>query len=216
MILQKYKGILFDFDGTLVDSWPAVYAAMRASFEYFNPDCDVSHIEQLKCNHLDYQASYRFVFKKEVDQSIIHFTEELYERTVVEDTKLFSGVERVLDFLKLNQLLWGIVTTKKKKFVHKIISNLDCFHACSVLICLEDVNNPKPNPEGLLKACQTLQAIPSEILYVGDSENDICAAKACRMDSVCATYGYIKDMNIAKTWAANYYITRIDELIQII
>lgn len=214
---SKYKAVLFDFDGTLVDSWQAVYETMLKTFQYFNPGKDASHIKLIRNNHNNYDASFKFVFQSEnVNKEIIKYAEELYLNIVVERTQAFPGVSNVISFLREEQIPWGIVTTKQKQFVEKILANIDFFQDARSVVCIEDVLNPKPHPEGLLKACKEMDLLVSETIYIGDSGSDIQAAKNCLMDSGCATYGYIRDIETAKEWCAEYYLNNIEDVIDIL
>lgn len=187
----NYKAVLFDFDGTLCDSWVLVKKAYSEALHHFTPGCDLQHIDDIRsCNN--YHLSHQLLFKQtEVDKSYYDFTSKTYQENLEKEvTPLFPGVESVLDLLKRNNIPWGIVTTKRRRFVEIIISQHPSLQDFSVLLCAEDVKKGKPSPEGLLKACDELNILPGEAVYIGDLPADIQAASACNMDSIWVNYGY--------------------------
>lgn len=214
---SKYESIIFDLDGTLIDSWPAVYETYLRVFKLYHPNDDSSHISKLRNNHTNYLETYKLVFKTEsIDEKIIQCAEEIYIEIGINQTHLFQGVAELISLIERKNIPWGIVTTKKQEFAKQIIKNLKPLKNNNVLICYEDVKNQKPNPEGLLKACKIMNASPKHSLYIGDSLSDIKAAQNCDMNSVCATYGYIPNLDVATAWNATYYIHNMLDLVNLI
>jgi HAD superfamily hydrolase (TIGR01509 family) len=126
-----------------------------------------------------------------VPQSQYDFTAKTYEQVLFnETTPLFPGVEQMLISLTINNVSWGIVTTKRRRFVEQIISQHACLQSHSVLLCAEDVEEGKPSPEGLLSACVKRNVLPKNAVYIGDLPSDLEAAKRCDMPALWVDWGY--------------------------
>ncbi|MSP52965.1 MAG: HAD family hydrolase [Gammaproteobacteria bacterium] len=137
---------------------------------------------------------------------------DIYLAELITKTMLFPGVIEVLTHLNQINKSWGIVTTKKKDFVQKIMGEFPILKT-DYLVCADDVKHKKPDPEGLLLAAGKLGIKNlGTIVYVGDLQSDITAEKAATMSSACATYGYCNIAD-AMTWDADYYLDNITNLL---
>jgi phosphoglycolate phosphatase-like HAD superfamily hydrolase len=120
--LIHYSAVLFDFDGTLVDSWPGVYDAYVQGFRYFNPAGDISHIASLRNDNRKYEDAIKYVFHTSTRNEIYEDkVTTIYLSEIAEKALVFDGVEKVLRYLNALQKPWGIVTTKERAFVEAII-----------------------------------------------------------------------------------------------
>lgn len=113
-----------------------------------------------------------------------------YEETVEEGSFLFPDVAETLSALHANGIPLGLVTNKPTPFVAPLLEALDIAKYFSVIVGGDDVQNKKPHPEPLLLVAGKLSLTPAELLFVGDSRNDILAARAAGCPSVGLTYGY--------------------------
>ncbi len=211
--MRKYEVLLFDFDGTLFDTWPAIYEAYLTTYRHFNPGKSTEHIAKIQNRHGDYVAVFKEVFQvSEFDKQIEKYLHSTYLACAVKSSILFNGVQEVIDLLEEKGYRWGIVSNKKQESIKQIIecSVLSKNYEC--LICEEDVTHKKPHPEPLLKACNILGIPPIQALYIGDAVTDIEAANAAGMDGALALYGYIDDQEAAMRSKASYYISDIREL----
>jgi HAD superfamily hydrolase (TIGR01549 family) len=193
MANKKYDAVFFDFDGTLCDSWQIVYKTYIETLLYFEPSASVEHVEAIRtCN--DYMKSFQLLFKRQmVSSEILDYANITYYKNLDDVTPLFDGIPILINQLKNCKIPLGIVTTKKRIFVEKIISQYSVLQDFDTVICAEDVKNGKPNPEGLLKACANLCVDTGKSVYIGDLPADILAATNCGMDSILACYGYAND-----------------------
>lgn len=195
-IFCKYKAVLFDFDGTLCDSWVLVKKTYQDVLLQIQPTASTDHIEAIRsCNN--HVLAHQQLFKVEqVDDSYSEQLTNTYKDYLKKEiTPLFPNVESVLQLLNQQHIPWGIVTTKRRSFVEMIIDKHSILKTNSNLICAEDVTKGKPSPEGLLKACKQLNVTMSETVYIGDLPADIQAANACDMEAIWVNYGYHEHPN---------------------
>ena len=212
--MSRYQAILFDFDGTLVDSWPAVYEAYLMTFQKFRPAVDSSHIQELRNDHFDYEATFKKVFGlSDLDPQIDVELRKNYLDLLSRRAGLIKGVKEVLAFLGQQKWAWGIVTSKKRLFVERVIERVSLNQGYACLICGEDTIEQKPHPQSLYLACSILKMHPRDVLYVGDSEVDITAATACEMDSIAVSYGYGGAGSPIEAWGAKRVLSDIRQLI---
>ncbi len=214
--LTNYSAILFDFDGTLVDSWPGVRSAYIEGYQFFNPGEDTQHIDVLRNDNREYKEAVKYVFKTAAqNEAYEKKVAEIYLRDLVQNVQAFPDVEEVLNHLNKIEKPWGIVTTKEHAFVSEIIKDLP-FLKTDYLICGDHVINKKPDPEGLLNAARNL-GLPADqrILYVGDLASDIMAAKSAGFSSACALYGYCDKEEAMMNWKPDFYLNHITDLLPI-
>lgn len=210
------RTLLFDLDGTLIDSSKDLSFAYNQLLQDNNlpaPDplqlkSDVAH----GINHLivkDFAAPMgSSVFKK----MRRHFT-AIYEANLTQQTALFPGMEAVLDFVIASELPWGIVTNKIKRFTQPIIDHFPLLKQTHVLVCGDTVSQSKPDPHPVLYACQQLRAIPAETALVGDTANDALSAKRAGVKSVMVDYNMPLSADMIATWQADAWLHTPEELL---
>ena len=212
--LQAIRGVAFDLDGTLVDSAPGLTSAVdQALYALELPVAGEDRVVTWIGNGADVlmeraltwarqeRASQRSAQgKPSVDHADIPQEEQLrilrklfdrfYEETVEEGSFLFPDVLETLSVLHAKGIPMGLVTNKPTPFVAPLLEALDIAKYFSVIVGGDDVQNKKPHPEPLLMVAEKLGLAPAELLFVGDSRNDIQAAKAAGCCSIGLTYGY--------------------------
>lgn len=141
---------------------------------------------------------------------------ELYALKVGNEASLFSGMQDALKYLEENRIPWGIVTNKPRRFTTILLEKLALDTRSAVTICPDDVSRSKPDPESLLLASKMLQSDPRKTLYVGDHERDIQAGRAANMPTIAAKYGYIMNPESCFNWQADKVIDHPSELIELI
>lgn len=216
MAARHYQAVLFDFDGTLYDTWPALCMALQSVYRQYNPAGDASFITQLRADtHLATRALLSKVLGVSADQQ--HETDLIacYQNLILEYLYPFPGLQDLLDYLNRQNLPWGIVTNKRKYYFPLLMAKQALLKTAACIVCPEDVQNRKPDPEPLLKACDILQIQPQQALYVGDNLIDVISAEKCHMDFALAEYGYSEVDTLAHK-AIRYRLANLLDLKEIV
>ena len=212
--LQNIRGVAFDLDGTLVDSAPGLTAAVDNALyalelpmageervvTWIGNGADVLIQRALTWARQERAALRASQGKPSVDHDDIPQAEQqtilrklfdrYYGEVAEEGSFLFPAVADTLGALHAKGLPLALVTNKPTPFVAPILASLDIAKYFTVVIGGDDVKNKKPHPEPLLMVAEKLGLAPAELLFVGDSRNDIQAAKAAGCSSIGLTYGY--------------------------
>lgn len=208
--------VLFDLDGTLIDSAAdfihVLHEMRRADGLPILPE---DRIRNTVSNGS--KALIQLAYGSEIPDShaLEQKRQELLERYLVcagDRASLFDGMDDVLRQLEQRDTPWGIVTNKPTRFTDVLLHKLNLVNRCAISICPDDVKKTKPDPEGLLLACARTSAQPDRAWYVGDHARDIEAGKAAGMRTIAARYGYIDDLNEIADWQADYIIDTPSEL----
>lgn len=214
MNLHGIDCVLFDLDGTLVDSAPDLLAAVnsvladarstplglaelrpvvskgaRAMLALAFPQLDAGQREQLVPAMLDH-----------------------YARAVAVHTRPFDGIESLLQRIERAGMRWGIVTNKPEALARDVVQAMGWSERSAVLIGGDTLPTRKPDPAQLLHACALLGIAPGHCVYVGDDERDIQAARAAGMPSVAALWGYREAHENPADWHADRSIAHPLEL----
>lgn len=211
--------VLFDLDGTLVDTAPDLVLALNllrerqglAHLEYASMRAWASHGSMAIL-----QAGFGINPK---DQGFTALQTEylgLYEQIMTQHAQLFEGTLSLLEVMHNKGIVWGVVTNKPKRFTLPILQALVMPYPPSCVICADDVSTPKPSPEGLLKALSLTHRSAAQAIYVGDAERDIQAGKAAGIKTVLAKYGYLSDAEQAEHWQPDFEIQHMTDLIALL
>ncbi|KPK10017.1 MAG: phosphoglycolate phosphatase [Acidithiobacillales bacterium SG8_45] len=211
------RTVLFDLDGTLADTAPDLALALNTLLEQTgNAPLPYERIRQ--------EASYggtalvRLGFGlnpeddafAELRQRFLH----LYQSHICIDTRLFDGMESVLDEISSANMNWGIVTNKPAYLTDPLVKLLGLTDKAAAVVSGDTTNNSKPHPEPLLHACELAGSRPEQCLYVGDAQRDIEAGQRAGMKTLVATFGYIRDDDNTDEWGADGAIASPKELIE--
>ncbi|RPH28742.1 phosphoglycolate phosphatase [Buttiauxella warmboldiae] len=196
--LNKIRGIAFDLDGTLVDTALGLTEALdQALYALELPTAGEENVEKWIGNGADVliQRALSWALKgeePEADKCRIarKLFDTFYAQTAEEGSFLFPEVAATLAVLAEKGLPMGLVTNKPTPFVLPMLERLGIAHYFKVIIGGDDVEHKKPHPEALHKVMETLNLSAEELLFVGDSRNDILAAQAAGCRAVGLTYGY--------------------------
>lgn len=186
------QAVLFDLDGTLVDSAPdfiAVINRMRADRGHGPMALGELRPVVSKGSRAMLAAAFPDVGANEREAWVQEFLDR-YEAELGLHGKPFDGVERMLAALEAHGTPWGIVTNKPEYLARKLMPLLDWESRCAVLIGGDTLPVRKPDPLPLLHAVGSMGVAASDCVYVGDDERDILAARAAGMPSVVALWGY--------------------------
>jgi N-acetyl-D-muramate 6-phosphate phosphatase len=202
------RAVLFDLDGTLLDTAPDLirvlnqvrveqgrdplaYALARTQVSHGStglirlgfPDLAGDRLEQLRLRLL-----------------------ELYSQQLAVGTVLFDGCQAVLDQLQARAMQWGIVTNKPGFLTAPLLATLGLDRTAGCVVSGDTLPQRKPHPAPLLLAASQLQLAPEQCLYVGDAERDVQAARAAGMPVLVARYGYLGPEDDPDSWRPDAHI----------
>lgn len=215
MLTYTPEAVLFDLDGTLLDTAPDFIRVVNQQRLLHNLDALAPHLIRETVSN-GARALIKLAFDLEVgdDDFVNRHTEllALYEESIAEETVFFPGIDLLLKQLEENSIPWGIVTNKPSRFTLPLLERLKLNNRCSVTVCPDDVTHSKPHPEPLFLACNKLNCSPERSLYVGDHERDIEAGRSAGMITIAARYGYIDTPERVDDWNADLIIDHGNEL----
>lgn len=229
--MNNIKAVLFDLDGTLIDTAPDFIRIIKVMCAKHNYPCptDEQIREQVSAGA---RAIVKLMFGElasvsDDDPKLLTYRQEFldtYEADICVDSCLFSGLDKLLLNLESNGILWGIVTNKPRYLTEILLEKLNLTECCAVLVCPDDVKNTKPDPEPMFLAVDklnerfNLDLTAENCVYVGDHIRDIQAGKSANMRTILAGYGYIppEDKGNLYGWGADVVIHSVDELVDYI
>jgi phosphoglycolate phosphatase len=208
-VLNKPNGILFDLDGTLLDTARDLGNALN----HILTDMQLPNVKHdvyrniasdgakgmLELGFGDNLKNYDFANLRQ--QFLDH-----YENNISVDTDYFLGIEDLLLALNHKDIPWGIVTNKPEFLTLQLVTFFPLLNNCTVIISGDTLEQRKPHPLPLLHAEQKLNLDSGNTWYVGDALRDIQAANAANMTSVIAEYGYIAEVEQTQIWNADLSI----------
>lgn len=213
------KLVLFDFDGTLVDSAPD----LAASANYIRTLQDLT---PLPLDHLRPYASMgaRGLLKAALDLDTDHPDYETqknlfldhYAANSTTHSDLFDGVDILISQLNDIGIKWGVVTNKAVHLTQPIMEHFNLSASSKVLVGGDSTAHIKPHPASLFLACEKTGIAPADCIYIGDDERDIVAGKAAGMATVVAAYGYCDFDPAIASWQADGIASHATEIFPII
>ena len=208
-VLPKPKGVLFDLDGTLLDTARDLGNALNWVLQQHEmPVCEFDVYRNIASDGS--QGLLEIGFGEKLAEFDVEALRALfldrYEQEICIDTVSFDGIKELLARLDEDNIPWGIVTNKPQWLTELLLPNFDEFANCQVVISGDTLAKRKPDPLPLIHAAKIMQISPSECWYIGDAKRDIDAAIAANMTSVVANYGYIGPEHRSDTWNADLYI----------
>lgn len=211
--------ILFDLDGTLVDTAHDLGAALNIQRQRHGLTPLAHDVIRPVASHgtrgllaLGFDLSPQDMpFARMRDEYLA-----IYEEVLVNSPVLFAGVAELLTRIENQGCAWGIVTNKPRRYTEPIMQALELNHRAASIVCGDDAARPKPAPDTLLMACAEMQAAPGNCIYIGDAARDIEAGIAAGMRTGVALYGYLDSTDQPETWGADYMINHPDEILSLI
>ena len=211
------EAVLFDLDGTLIDTAPDMGGALNNLLREENRDplplaSIRPYVSQggLVLTRLGFGDS---VTEDEIEPLRQRFLQH-YIAIIADDSRLFDGFDAVLDDLEQRSIPWGIVTNKPEWLTHPLLEQLELAARCAVVIGGDTLAQRKPHPRPLLVAAERIGVDARQCVYVGDDERDIVAGRAAQMKTLVATYGYIEDATEIASWNADGTIDKPTDLLQ--
>ena len=196
--------VLFDLDGTLLDSAPDFVATLDAMLAARGR----APVDPERLRHVVSKGSRAMLeaafadLSAEAREALVPEFLQRYEGLIGRHAVLFDGVSGMLQALQAAGTVWGIVTNKPE-YLARLILPQHPWQQCAVLVGGDTLAERKPHPLPLLHAAQRIATDPAACVYVGDDERDILAARAAGMPSVAALWGYRPAADDPRTWCAD-------------
>ncbi len=198
--------VLFDLDGTLIDSAPDLGAAVdRMRTDRGLPSLPISSYRHMAGAGARGMLGLAFDLRPDHPDFAAMREEFLvnYERCMTESTYAFEGVPELIAQLNARGLPWGVVTNKAERFALPLTRAMPLFTTARTVVCGDTTPHAKPHPEPLLEAARRIGIAPGRCVYVGDDERDIVAGRAAGMITIAANYGYLGHKGESASWGAH-------------
>ena len=210
------RAVLFDLDGTLVDSAPDLAGAANElrqahglpamPFEALRPMVGSGARGML-------QAAFDLGPQDPRFEALRNDFLARYEARILRETRVFARIEPVLQALERQRLPWGIVTNKIARFSVPLVEGLGLMSRCAVLVSGDTTAFAKPHPQPLLEAARQLAQAPGHCVYVGDDRRDVEAGRRASMPTLAAAWGYLGRGESVHDWHADAVLTHPEELL---
>jgi len=213
-----HKAVLFDLDGTLVDTAPDMVRALQdlqrqhgyapVAYDYGRSNVSNGALGLLRVGFPELAEAER--------QELICEYIDRYSARLSRRSTLFDGLEALLAALDAAQCPWGVVTNKPAHLTEPLLEQLQLAKRSACIVSGDTLEQRKPHPAPLLHACELAGVQPAEAIYVGDASRDIEAGRAAGMTTIAAAYGYITADDNAAAWGADLIAADTAELAQIV
>ena len=213
---HRIDTVLFDLDGTLLDTAPDLANALNAvlqgngraplPYECIRPVVShggaalISLGFELEPQHPEFDP----LRKQLLEHYLAHIADE---------TRLFPGMETVLDTIESRGLHWGVVTNKPGWLTEPLLDALQLSARASGIVSGDTLNERKPHPAPLLHACSLIGTEAQSCMYVGDAQRDIQAGQQAGMLTLVALFGYLLDTDHPESWGASAMIRQPAEIL---
>jgi len=212
----KLDCVLFDLDGTLVDTAPDLIACLNQALS-FKGYANVSDTEIKPLISLGAMAMVKHAASNadETQQNqVLDLMLECYQNNIAQHSRFFSGISETLEIIESAGLKWGVVTNKRERFTLPLMQALNLNRRAACVISGDTTTNSKPHPEPMLAACKQASVKPENCVYIGDASHDIAAGKNANMKTLAAVYGYLKEGDQPEEWGADALIENPQQLQQ--
>lgn len=214
---MQFQSLLFDLDGTLLDTAPDLVAA--ANMLYRNHHKPVYTYEQLRPLASDGSLAFielGFGSKVQEQSALRNEYVKLYLKHFGENTQLFPGVKALLEYFTALDFPWGIVTNKPRHLTNITLERFPVLAKAKSVISGDTINKSKPHPAPVLLACKEMGILPENAAFIGDHERDIIAGRDAGLYTIVARYGYISNPLDIPRWLADAEIEDINDIYPLI
>jgi len=215
----RVLAVLFDLDGTLIDSAPDLAGTgndmriARGLAPY-----PLAHFRPMVGSGARGMVGRAFGVAPSDDGFIALRDEFLqrYEMRMTQETRVFPEMMPVLDALDRGGLPWGIVTNKATRFSEPLARELELLPRAATLVCGDTTPHSKPHPAPLLEAARRIGVPAADCLYVGDDLRDVQAGRAAGMTTVAVHWGYLGEGESVDAWGADHLIRVPADLLKLL
>ncbi len=214
---DRVDGVLFDLDGTLLDSAPDLYAALvRQCAEECVAPPDYATVREVvsRGSRAILRCAFGEFGEAGIEARVPRYL-ALYEQAMAEDTRAFEGVEALLVALERQGIRWGVVTNKPGFLTEPLLARIGWSARASAVVSGDTLPVKKPDPAPVRLACETAGIDPVRSLFVGDDRRDVQAGAAAGLYTVAVRWGYL-DGGDPDTWQADAVIDHPDQLLRML
>ena len=211
-----FDAVLFDLDGTLLDTAPDLGAAVNhvltscnmapLSDEIIRRTASDGALGLLRAGFGDEELARRDA--QGLRQQLLDY----YASHLYVGTRPYPGMVEFIGWLNGQGIRWGIVTNKPAFLTEPLMAQVTELPGCGVIVSADTLPVRKPHPDPLYYACNKLDVLPGRALYVGDHERDIEAGRAAGMQTVIAGWGYIDPAMALESWQADHHFCDVEAL----
>ena len=218
-MFRHVRCVLFDLEGTLIDSAPDLALAadaMRVARGL--PSLPVSAYRASAGSGARGMLGVALGVTPEQPEFTVLREEffDRYEQRLTALTHPFPGVERLLGGLARQGIAWGVVTNKSRRFALPLAAAMPCLGAAAAIVCGDTTPYTKPHPAPVREAMRQIGVAPARCLYVGDDERDMLAGRAAGAATVAAAYGYLGPEADIRHWPVDATIHAPDQLLNLL
>ena len=212
---KEIKGVLFDLDGTLLDTSPDMIHALNLVLTNYDfPRVEISAARS--CVSYGANALLEFGFGQAWPKfDALKLRQEYldtYAANIYKDTSVFDGFNELVEHFTKYNISWGIVTNKPAYLTESLLEHIEELKGRQCLIAADTMPNRKPYSSGVLHGASQIGVAPQNAAYIGDCIRDIEAANYADMYSVAAGYGFVKEDDSHFNWGADAHIDSLLEL----
>ncbi len=204
------RAVLFDLDGTLLDTAPDMVGALNA----LRREHGLAPLPFEAVRHAVSHGAARLVklgFPDADPESLAGLQRrflEIYRGALSVETQLFPGMDQVLEALAQRGIKCGIVTNKPGWLTDPLLAGLGLRTRFACVVSGDTLAERKPHPKPLLHAAALAEVSPNACIYVGDAERDVQSARAAAMPALVADYGYLRADEDSTAWGADGYLNK--------
>lgn len=211
----KLSCVLFDLDGTLVDTSPDLLACLdKALVAHGYPVCDTATVKPMISKGALAMISLA-VPEADTDtkNQLLETMLDQYQANIAEHSRFYPGMTETLTAIEALGLKWGIVTNKRQRFTLPLVKALNIHERAHCIISGDSTAYYKPHPEPMHAACKQANVKAENCVYIGDAIHDIHAGKSANMKTLVALYGYLQADDQPEHWGADGLIANPEQLL---
>lgn len=211
--------VLFDLDGTLLDTAPDLAAALNHVLE--TNDKTALDFETIR-PHVSHGAAALIKLGFDLDTADPEYDKlrqqllQYYHNNLAEHTRPFEGILDLLDKIEQQGMNWGIVTNKPTWLTTPLLDALELSDRASCVVCGDTLDERKPHPAPMYYACELSGSNATQCIYIGDAQRDIEAGNNAGMHTIVALFGYIGDDQNPDSWGADAALDDIPSIMDYI
>ncbi|MED5525544.1 MAG: HAD-IA family hydrolase [Pseudomonadota bacterium] len=207
------SAVLFDLDGTLLDTAPDLRRALNEVLAAHNlPLKTLAEVRPHATHGTKSLLTLGFGEGAFEQEALRQAFWDAYLRDISAETRLFEGVSQLIGALDAAAIPWGIVTNKVTHLTVAALPHFPALDACKALVCGDTLASRKPDPAPLLHAAQLMGVAPGQCLYLGDALTDMEAALGAGMQGFVASWGYVDDSH--PDWPAKAVLAAPEDLLK--